>query len=120
MNDFLIADNLGPRKRKKRVRFGEEDSDQENQPPQSMPRTEGDSITAKAEAEMCAQPLGVLGSSLLLDSNFCPNTESPEAEEGVEPTSVEETQVGFASHIGQQLLCERYLHVLGLCTCFEL
>ena len=98
MSCFLVADSLGPRKRKKRVRFGEEDSDQENQPPQSMPRTDGDSINAKAEAELCAPPLGVFGSGFLLDSNLCPDTQNPKEEEGVKPTPVEETQVGFASH----------------------
>ena len=98
---FLVADSLGPRKRKKRVRFGEEDSDQENQPPQGMPRTEGESIIAKVEAELCAPPLGVFGSDLLLDPDLCPTTQDLEAE----PAPVEETRVGFASLSGESSCC---------------
>lgn len=66
----------GPRKRKKRVRYGDEDWDSENQPPSNIAKTEKESIFLKAESATDNQPSVVLGRVPLGVSNAA---EAPEA-----------------------------------------
>lgn len=59
----------GPRKRKKRVRYGDEDFDNENAPPTSIVKTEKESIFIKAEAQIHDCGTLVLGKTPLGSSN---------------------------------------------------
>ena len=58
----------GPRKRKKRVRYGDEDWDTENQPPPNIVKTEKDSIFVKAEAALDKQLSSVVLGKMPLGS----------------------------------------------------
>ena len=59
----------GPRKRKKRVRYGDEDWDTENQPLSSVPKIEKEAIYEKAEAKLNDSGPLVLGRQPLGLSN---------------------------------------------------
>lgn len=65
----VLAGVSGPRKRKKRVRYGDDDWDAENQPPANVTSTEKDNIVIKAEAELSKQNSLVLGKAPLGSSN---------------------------------------------------
>ena len=65
----MLAGISGPRKRKKRVRYGDADWDAENEPPANIIKTEKDSIVIKAEAELNNRNSLVLGKTPLGLSN---------------------------------------------------
>lgn len=69
LNIAFNAAVSGPRKRKKRVRYGDEDFDAENEPPTNLIKTEKESIFLKAEAELNKQDSLVLGKTPLGLSN---------------------------------------------------
>ena len=81
----MLAGVSGPRKRKKRARYGDDDWDTENEPPAIIIKPEKDSIVGKAEAELNNQktlvfgktPLGLSNTADLSRDASLPGTSSP-------------------------------------------
>ena len=99
--DFYLVAASGPRKRKKRVRYGDEDWDTENDPPANIIKTEKENIFTKAEAELNNQGSLVLGRTPLGPSNAVEEVRDASPADSASPPIAE----AKASFISQQSQC---------------